>query len=305
MTQTVLILGPTGRFGRNAAEAFEAAGWTVRLFDRASDTLEIAARGVDVIVNGWNPRYSRWDAEVMAMQPAVHRAALANDATVIIPGNVYVFGETTPAPWSDKTPHMARNLLGRIRIAMEQSYKTAGVRTIVLRAGDYLDTEASGNWFDRIMAPRLDRGVFTLPGAHDLDRAWAYLPDVARAAVLLAEQRDTLDRFTDVCFPGYTLTGEEMARLLAEARGQTVRIKPMKWWVLRLVQPFMADIKHFFEMRYLSNTAHSLDGARFDALLPEFVHTPPREALRRAAAFVPLPRTATPPAAPSVTQAGV
>ena len=50
MTQTVLILGPTGKFGRNATLAFEKAGWSVRRFDRKSDTLDMAARGVDVIV---------------------------------------------------------------------------------------------------------------------------------------------------------------------------------------------------------------------------------------------------------------
>ena len=60
MTQTVLILGASGRFGRNAARAFRAAGWTVRGFDRQTDTLEQAARGMDVIVNAWNPLYPDW-----------------------------------------------------------------------------------------------------------------------------------------------------------------------------------------------------------------------------------------------------
>ncbi|WP_293450216.1 hypothetical protein [Planktotalea sp.] len=52
MTQTVLILGPTGRFGSHAALAFENAGWSVRKFDRKTDNLAVSTRGVDVIVNG-------------------------------------------------------------------------------------------------------------------------------------------------------------------------------------------------------------------------------------------------------------
>ena len=43
MEKTVLILGPTGRLGRNAALAFESAGWEVRRYDRAKDTLWDAA----------------------------------------------------------------------------------------------------------------------------------------------------------------------------------------------------------------------------------------------------------------------
>lgn len=294
MTQTVLILGPRGRFGRNAALAFENAGWTVRRFDRKTDSLDSAARGVDVIVNAWNPPYHLWEKQVLAMQSGVHRAALANDATVIIPGNVYVFGEQTPAPWSDRSNHHATNLLGMIRIKMEQSYRDAGVRTIVLRAGDYLDTEPSGNWFDRIMAPSLRKGIFTFPGKPQIQRAYAFLPDLARAAVLLAEQRATLDRFADICFEGYTLTAEQMAAHIAEARAHEVRVKQMAWWVLRLAWPFMPEMKHIFEMRYIWNTAHSLDGTKFAALVPDFEPTPMREAFRQATAFVTLPKGVKP-----------
>lgn len=292
MTQTVLILGPTGRFGRSTALAFEKAGWNVRRFDRKAHTLEKEARGVQVIVNGWHPPYAKWSTQALQLQPAIHRAALANDATVIIPGNVYVFGENTPAPWSETTPHLAQNSLGKIRIDLEQSYRDAGVRTIVLRAGDYLDTEASGNWFDKIMAPSLSKGVLTFPGRIDIDRAYGYLPDVARAAVALSEKRDELPRFIDVPFTGFTLSAEQMAAHLAHARGHDVRVKKMAWWPLRLMWPFMPDMKFIFEMRYIWNTSHSLDGTRFNALLPDFQPTPVEEALRQAASFAPLPKGA-------------
>ena len=290
MTQTVLVLGATGRFGSNAATAFENAGWDVRRFNRETDTLDIAARGVDVIVHAWHIPYSKWEKHMLAMQPAVQRAALANDATVIIPGNVYVFGEQTPAPWSHTSPYRAQNLLGRIRIAMEQSYRDAGVRTLILRSGDFLDTKASGNWFDKIMAQGLKKGVLTYPGDTTIDHAWGYLPDIARAAALLAQKRDELPRFTDVCFPGYTLSGEQLARALAAARGHEVRLKKMSWLPLRLLQPFVADMKYLFEMSYLWRTPHSLDGAKFETLLPDFEMTPAIDALRQAADFVPLPK---------------
>lgn len=298
MKQTVLILGTSGRFGSNAVNAFETAGWNVRRFDRKNDKLETAANGVDVIVNAWNPAYSKWEREVMAMQPAIHKAALANDATVIIPGNVYVFGETTPSPWSDTTPHRATNMLGKIRIAMEQSYRDAGVRTINLRSGDYLDTSASGNWFDKIMAPSLTKGVFTSPGGKDVARAWAFLPDLARAAVMLAEKRDDFERFTEINFAGYTLSTQQLADAAALARGHDVRVKEMAWWPLRFAWPFMPDMKHLFEMRYLWNTPHWLDDTKFATTLPDFQHTPVEQAMRQTTDFVKLPKGTLPSAIP-------
>ena len=45
MPRSVLILGPTGRLGRNAAQAFAAAGWSVTPFDRKTGNLMAEARG--------------------------------------------------------------------------------------------------------------------------------------------------------------------------------------------------------------------------------------------------------------------
>lgn len=288
MTQTVLILGSNGRFGTNAKIAFQRAGWSVRLFDRKRDSLDVAARGVDVIVNAWHVPYAKWKTQMLPMHRGVHRAALANDATVIIPGNVYVFGEQTPSPWSDASPYQARNSLGDIRIKMEQGYRDAGVRTIILRAGDFIDTEANGNWFDMIIAKNIGKGKLTAPGNPDIEHAWGFLPDIARAAVALAEKRDELERFCDVCFPGYTLSLSQLAAAIARARGHEVHLKQMKWWPLRLAWPFMADIKYLFEMNYLWFTPHRLDGAKLEKLLPNFEATPLEDALRQATNFAPL-----------------
>ena len=282
MTQTVLVLGASGRFGRNAADAFAAAGWQVRRFDRKADTLSAAVQGVDVIVNAWNPAYPDWAAQVPRLHAEVIAAAKSVDATVIVPGNVYVFGADTPAPWSETSPRAATNPLGVIRRDMERAYRDSGVRTILLRAGDFLDTEASGNWFDQIMIPRLGKGVFTYPGDPSIPHAWAYLPDMCRAAVSLAEMRQHLDRFEAIPFPGYTLSGQEIVDHLSRVTGQPVRLKRMNWLPLHLARPFWKLARHLLEMRYLWNTPHSLDGARFMALLPGFTNTPVTTALASA-----------------------
>ncbi|SFU15116.1 Rossmann-fold NAD(P)-binding domain-containing protein [Sedimentitalea nanhaiensis] len=282
MTQRVLILGATGRFGRNAALQFRAAGWDVRCFDRSSDVLMQAARGIDVIVNAWNPAYPDWAAQVPGLHDMVIKAALAHDATVIVPGNVYVYGADTPVPWGPDAPHQAQNPLGRIRIAMEDAYRSAGVRTIILRAGDYLDTQASGNWFDKVLTKSLAKGVFTYPGRSDIPHAWAYLPDVARAAVDLAEMRARLPRFNDIAFAGYTLSGQDMAKALDRITPQQVRLKPMAWLPLHLTRPFWRMAGCLLEMRYLWNTPHWLDGSRFDRLLPGFQPTSLHTALASA-----------------------
>ncbi|MEL7106003.1 MAG: epimerase [Pseudomonadota bacterium] len=286
MTHTVLILGPSGRFGRHAARAFANAGWRVRSFDRQSDRLPDAAMGADVIVNAWNPTYDRWAEDVPGQTDAVIEAARASGATVMIPGNVYVFGADAPARFAEDTPHHAANTLGRIRVDMEAAYRAAGIPTIILRAGDFLDTQASGNWFDMVMAKSLTKGYLTCPGEPDVPRAWAYLPNAALAAVALAERRDTLEMFEDVPFPGYTLSAREMAAAISTVVGREVRAKPMNWLPIHIARPFWPVAKGILEMRYLWSKPHHLDGTKFARLLPEFAPTPVEAALAAALAAV-------------------
>jgi len=282
MTQTVLILGATGRLGRHAKHAFESAGWQVRCFSRGTDDLTRAAQGADVIVNGWNPPYSQWQATVTGLTRQVIAAAQDSGATVIIPGNVYVFGRDMPPVIGPDVPHRAAHPLGRIRCEMEDAYRAAGVPTILLRAGDFLDDRASGNWFDLVIAKPIRKGRISYPGATDIPHAWAWLPDVAAAMVGLAEKRAKLPRFADLAFPGYTLTGEELAAACGKAVGHEVAAKRMTWLPMYLARPFWKEARYLLEMRYLWNTPHRLDGSALDALLPDRPQTPTVSALARA-----------------------
>lgn len=284
MTGTVLILGAHGRFGRNAAQSFAAAGWAVQTFDRRAGELAQAARGADVIVAAWNPPYQHWARQMPGQAAQIQEAARASGAMVILPGNVYVYGQQTPPPWREDTPHGAGNPLGRIRIALEQSYSDSGVKTVVLHGGDFVDTATSGNWLDRMMLPTLPKGRLTYPGAPDIPHAWAFLPDLARAAVQLAAQRATLEAFTVVNFPGYRLSGNEMAEHLRQISCRPVELGRMSWLPLRLAAPFWPMARCLLEMRYLWDTPHWLESDRFAELCPGFQMTAPAEALAQVAA---------------------
>jgi len=282
MTQSVLILGASGRFGHNVSEAFQRAGWHVREFDRQHDDLLTAAKGVDVIVVGWNPSYPDWAAQVPALHDRVIKVALETGATVVVPGNVYVYGPGQSPVWSTSTPHLAQNPLGLIRIDMERAYRESGVRTILLRAGDFIDTQASGNWFDMIMTRKIANGIFRYPGRTDVRHAWAFLPDMARAVVKLSEMRQGLNSFEEVAFPGYTLTGHDMHQAIKDVVGSPVVCKPVNWWMFQLLRPFWKTAGCLLEMRYLWDTPHELSAERFNALLPEFEPTPLHSAFAQA-----------------------
>ena len=272
MSGTVLVLGASGNFGARMAEAFAAAGWKVRRYRRGTD-MAAAAKGADLIVNGLNPpMYHNWATLIPQITDQVIAAGLASGATVLIPGNVYPYG-VEPAPWGPATPHRPVARKGTIRATMEARYKAAttqGLRVIILRAGDFLDERSKTTAMASFYLRRLNAGVITAGGAADVPRAYAYLPDMARAAVALADQRATLPAFADIPFAGLTFTMTDLRDELARQMRRPLVIKPFGWWMMRLLAPFWELARELPEMRYLYDTPHRLDPAPLMALLPGF-----------------------------------
>ena len=84
-----------------------------------------AAQGCDVIVNGLNPPvYRNWNTEIPRITRDVIAAARASGATVILPGNVYVFAPG-PEVWRETTTHSPETRKGRIRAELGAVFRAA------------------------------------------------------------------------------------------------------------------------------------------------------------------------------------
>lgn len=273
MSKTVLILGASGKIGQHSARAFTAAGWTVRPFNRKTDNMVKAAQGCAVIVNGLNPpNYKNWAENIPRITKDVLQAAKASGATVVIPGNVYVYGDT-PGVWSEDTPHRPNAIKGQIRADMENAYRAAaadGVQTILLRAGDFIDDTPSDTVLNALILKNLRRGKITRLGAADTMHTYCYLPDWARAVVELAEKREQLAMFEDIPMPGEAFSINDLQQALESATGRSLKITAFPWWIMTALSPIWSLAKEFREMRYLFDTDHQLSGEKLARLLPQF-----------------------------------
>lgn len=289
MTGTVLVLGARGRFGRHAAQAFRAAGWRVRALTRgapaeAADEAVIgdgasagdvarAALGVDVIVQGLNPPYPDWARDLPRFTEALLAGARASGATVLLPGNVYGYGSDLPEVLTEETPQRPDTRKGRLRVELEWSLHAAAergeIRAIVLRAGDFIDDRIAGNWLDTHLTKDVARGRFVYPGPLDRAHAWAWLPDLARAAEALAARRAALPPFAAFGFAGVSPTGAELAEAVGRAAGRPMTVRRFPWPLLRLSAPVWPLAREVLEMRYLWERPHRIDGAALARVLPE------------------------------------
>jgi nucleoside-diphosphate-sugar epimerase len=332
MTKTVLVLGARGRFGLAAARAFAAAGWRVigqmrpdavpppapgiewrgiDLQDTAA--LLAAAAGTSVVVHALNPTaYSNaaWQAESAPMLTAAIGLCRALGSTLMLPGNVYNFGRDMPALLREDTPQHAHTVKGQVRMALEQQLSASGVRAVVIRAGDFFGSDR-GSWFDLVLTKQLAKGRFTYPGQGEVPTAWAYLPDLARTFVAVAERADALAPFEVLHFAGHSLSAQrwlEALTPLALAQGWVtpggqLKRSSLPWTILRLASPFVPAWAALVEMRYLWQTPHALANARLTALIGPEPHTPLTQAVAAALADLglvpsaPVPNALAPSAA--------
>ncbi|MEX0369303.1 MAG: NAD-dependent epimerase/dehydratase family protein [Tateyamaria sp.] len=290
--EKVVVLGAKGRFGRAAVRGFSDAGWAVVRAGRGLsgpacvdvDVTDVAATiracdGADVIVNAVHPPYHLWTQTVPQITTSVIAAAKASGASVMIPGNVYNYGRNLPSVLHEDTPWVGNTRKGDIRIRMESTYRDSGVRTIVLRGGDFLEAAQTGNWFDSYIADKVGQGKITYPGPLDRVHEWAYLPDMARAMVQLAVVRHRFDPFEQFGFPGYALTGAQLIEHVEHTVGRPLRRSRFPWLAVRVMGLWSPLMREVLEMRYLWDRPHAIDGTKLNAVLPDFQATPIEDAI--------------------------
>jgi hypothetical protein len=209
--------------------------------------------------------------------PYAEYVALAEriGAHFMFPGNVYNFGASMPALLSEDTPQRPSTRKGQIRVDMEQLIALRAARggftASVVRAGDFFGS-GSGNWFDQTIVKSIRAGKLVYPGPLDLPHAWAYLPDLARAFVRVA-QRPQDEAFAIFHFEGHTLTGQELLRGI-EAAASELGMAPahgfrhgsLPWGLIGIVGLVVPIWRELARMSYLWRVPHALDGRRIAAL---------------------------------------
>lgn len=269
--------------------------------------LAAAADGANVVVHALNPAYTHaaWQRKApvlmdaaIAVTRALSAASIASGggaATLMLSGNVYNFGESLPPVLREDTPQAATGLKGRVRIALESQLQAAThdgrLRAVVMRAGDYFGS-GTGAWLDQAIAKDITRGRVTWPGPLDVTTPWAYLPDLARSFVQVAQRREQLPAFDTFHFAGHNVTGAHWVDALTDIAweqgwlpsGGQLKVGHLPWPLLRAFGLFNARFEALASMRYLWATPHRLDPTRLETLIGPVPQTAFADAVRAALA---------------------
>jgi nucleoside-diphosphate-sugar epimerase len=157
-----------------------------------------------------------------------------------------------------------------------------GVKTLILRAGDFFGGDGRGSWFDTVIVRAIERGKVTYPGPDDAIHAWAYLPDLSHAFVSLADKAGSLSNFEMFNFAGHSVTGRELHAAIEQAMERPLAAAGFPWPLIRAGGLFYPMWREIAEMAYLWKRPHRLKGDKLEKLVGPLPATPLEEAVSKA-----------------------
>ena len=305
--KTALVLGATGGIGQEVATALQRHGWQINALHRdpakvashnpgfhwvegdAMNAAEVtkAAEGASVIVHAVNPPgYRNWGELVIPMIDSSIGAARTHHARILLPGTIYNYGPDAFPVLRENSPQNPLTRKGKIRVELEKRLQAAadtGVRSLIVRAGDFFGPNAGNNWFSQgLVKPGKPVTTITYPGRPGMGHAWAYLPDLAETMVQLLDRESNLGTFERFHFGGHwDPDGTELTTAIRQVVGRSnIPVRRFPWPLVTVLSPFKTLFREMREMRYLWEEPLRLDNSRLLGVLPAEPHTPLEQAVR-------------------------
>lgn len=307
--KTALILGITGGFGSNVANALLANGWRVKALVRSaenvahslsqveivvgdatdSSALSQAANGVDAIVYGINMPYRDWQEKARPLLEITVKIAEQKRLLIVFPANVYVFDPKQGPEFDESANAQPISKKGKVRALMERRLLRAsqqGARVLVMRSGDFIGANASNSWLGQLLVKAKAGYTLLDPSTSGHVHSWACLGDLAEVTVDLMNLNSQQEAFEVFHFAGYQLTMNDIKTAIANVSGQSVTLKPFPWWLARLAAPFTKAAREMLEMQYLWEQEVKLKQQKLALTLDKkLVQTPLSEALTKTGLF--------------------
>lgn len=284
MTNTIMILGygPVGQAiarqlsdaGRPAlvAQRREPAHLPPGVSFRACDALDQASltatlRGSDVLICTIGLAYDAavWERDWPRLMANMLAACDACGARLVFVDDLYMHGPQ-PGPLHENSPLDAPGRKGRVRAAVTRQWQAAAtVKTAALRVTDFYGPGVTLSVLGEQAIGRLAAGRSAQLGiAADQPHALAYVPDVAAAAILLADAPDEAYGRAWIMPTAPARTPRQVIGMAAATLGVKPRLQTLPGWLQKLMGPFVPFLREWTETSYQHDRPFLVDGSSFE-----------------------------------------
>jgi nucleoside-diphosphate-sugar epimerase len=294
VTDLQVVLGGSGGIGGAVVRELAAKRLEVRAVSRhaAADAPEgvthfaadvatpagaaAACEGAAVVYHCLQPPYNRWAEELPAINRAVGEAVAGEGAKLVVADNLYMYWPIA-GPISEATPQQPTSRKGRVRKdsadALFAEHAAGRLRVTIGRAPDYYgpggtNSIAGTTVFGAAVAGKAVRW----PASADQPRSFSYLPDLARALVILAE-RDAAEGRAWIVPSAPPLTARALVSLIEHDLQLPVKLAVTSRLAMRLAGLRIPQARELPDIWYQFAAPFVADGSAFESAFGSFAPT--------------------------------
>jgi len=300
-----VVLGAGGGTGRAIVDELVRQGRPVRAVVRSSRGLpagvetvtadlydaEQAARavaGAAVVYHAAQPAYDKWDGNFARLNDSVARAAGAAAARLVFADNLYMYGPGG-SPMTEASPQRATDRKGILRRDLAADllarHARGEVEVALARSSDYFGPHGRNSGLgERLFGAAVAGKSASWGGALDQPHSASYLPDLARAMVILGDREEAAGRawHLPVMDP---VTGTQFGDRLFAALGRPGKLSPTTNLLLLVGGLFLPIAREARIVHYQWQAPWISDASAFETAFGPFERTSLDEAIATSAAW--------------------
>lgn len=259
---------------------------TADLYDAAAAKRAVA--GAAVVYHAAQPAYDKWDGNFARLNDTVARAAGAAGARLVFADNLYMYGPGT-TPMTEATPQAATDRKGSLRRELAADLLARHARgeteVVLARSSDYFGPHGRNSGLgERLFGAAAAGKSGSWGGALDQPHSTSYLPDLARAMVMLGDRDEAAGRAWHLPVMD-AVTGREFGERLFAVLGRPGRVAPTTGLLLVVGGLFMPIAREARVVHYQWQVPWISDWTAFEAAFGPFERTPLDEAIATTAAW--------------------
>ena len=302
-----VVLGAAGGIGGAVTRELAGRGHSVRAVTRdgsadlpdgisrvAADLTTaagaaVACSGAAVVYHCAQPPYGTrsWAEGFPDLNASIIDATERADAKLVVADNLYMYGPLA-GPISETTSQRPSSAKGRIRKDLSETLLAAHaagrVRVTIGRASDYFGPAGSHSIAGLLFAGILAGKSVRWPADGDQPHSFAYLPDIARALVVLGARTDA-DGRAWVLPEAPPLTAREFVALIERESGEPAKLAITSKLAMRVAGLFVPEAREIPDLWYQFEAPFVADARAFLATFDPFAVTPLDQAVRETVSW--------------------
>ncbi|MGQ9367771.1 NAD-dependent epimerase/dehydratase family protein [Azospirillum sp. ST 5-10] len=248
-----------------------AGSWPEGVERLAADVADPAAArracaGAAVVYNCTNVPYPQWQEVLPRLFEGGLAGAESAGARLVVLDNLYMYGPPA-GPMTEETPRRPQGPKGRLRARLEQVLMEAHARgrapVAIGRASDFYGPAANSVTRDLVFKAVLAGRTARWPGSLDQPHTMTYVGDAARGLAQLGIQEAAPGQIWHLP-SGPPVTGREFIRAVFAEAAASVRMAPVKGWMLAAAGLFDPVAREAREILYQFQYPFVMDTGKFE-----------------------------------------